>query len=253
MRCRTALSAASEQVALAEASVPDLQFTLAERKRKSRLRSAPNGSALHALLSVPLTPRTRTLRETSILATDFETGGLNPEQDELLSIGCVALERAQIKFGGSSHTLLTPKRDIPAQSVRFHKITDTEAGSGSAPEDALKQLLGLLQGKVLLAHHARTEIGFLFRLCDQLYGLRPVIPVLDTLAICSNAPPDHPLRRTSNRRLFTLRDAVGLPRYPAHHAFYDALSTAELLLAHCSYLPKGHDTSLKTLQMKYVS
>ena len=253
MRCRTALSVVSEQVALAEASVPDLQFTLAERKRRSRLRSAPVGSALHALLSVPLTPRSETLRETSVLATDFETGGLNPEQDELLSIGCVTLERAKIRLAGSSHTLLAPKRDIPASSVRFHKITDTEAGGGSTPAQAVEQLLGLLQGKVLLAHHARTEIGFLFRLCDRLFGSRPVIPVLDTLAICSNAPPDHPLRQISNRRLFTLRDAFGLPRYPAHHAFYDALSTAELLLAHCSYLAKGHDTSLKTLQLKYVS
>lgn len=232
--------------------MPDLQLTLAERKRKSRLRQAPDGP-LKSLLATPLPLRSQTLRDTSVLATDFETGGLNAESDELLSIGCVKVERARIELNSAWHTLISPDGDIPAGSVRFHKITDTEAGSGLDTKSAVDALLGKLTGRVLLAHNARTEIGFLFRQCEKLYGVRPVVPVLDTLIICSNAPPDHPLRQTPNRRLFTLRDMLGLPRYPAHHALYDALSTAEVLLAHCGHLSRGNTTSLKTLQLKYVS
>ncbi|MDO6461980.1 exonuclease domain-containing protein [Granulosicoccaceae sp. 1_MG-2023] len=230
----------------------DLQHILAERQRRQRLKQAPEG-ALARFLASPLPAREMRLRDAQLVATDFETGGLDPARDALLSMGCVPLENAGIRLGGAWHTLIAPGGDIPAGSVRFHKITDSEAQGGLGIKAAVDTLLDKLSGRIMLAHHARTETGFLFTQCERIYGVRPVLAVLDTLSICSNAPPDHPLRKVENRRLFTLRDAFKLPQYPAHHALYDALSTAELLLAHCSYLNKSMDTTLKTLQIKYIS
>ena len=98
----------------------------------------------------------------------------------------------------------------------------------------------------MLVHFGKIEQGFLNAACQQQYGSPFLLPVIDTLVLADRIySRSNPNIDPHRLRLFNLRDDYNLPRYAAHNALNDALSTAELFLAMASEIvPQGH-ASLK--------
>jgi len=201
-----------------------------DARRQRLVRKAPPGP-LRDFLSTPFPPPGRPVAETPLLAVDFETTGLDPRKAHLLSVGCVAIDRARIELSTACHRLVRSTRKLEENNVAVHQLTDDQVSAGEPLEQVIAELLGRLAGRVLLAHHAVVEAGFLKTACRRLYGMTPLFPVIDTLRLAR--------RRLERRnqpyqegelRLFNLRERYGLPRYRAHNALCDAIATAELFL-----------------------
>ncbi len=201
-----------------------------DARRRRLLKRAPAGP-LRDFLSVPFPAPDTPIDRVPILSVDFETTGLDPRRDRLLSIGCVQVERARVELASACHLVVRGAPALETRNVAVHQITDDQVAAGLSPEEAVGRLLERLAGRVMLAHHARVERGFLQATCRKLWGLAPVWPVIDTLHLARRTlerrsrPP-----QGSELRLFNLRQAEGLPRYKAHNALCDAIATAELFL-----------------------
>ena len=211
-----------------------------EYQRKRALARAP-ASALHEYLSQPFPHRSAGCRAITIAAVDLETTGLDPRTDDILSIGMVEIHGLSIKLATAWHEIICVERDIPAASAVIHQITDDHAASaGRRLEDTLPELLQRLRGKVMLAHYSRIEQQFLDAACRRLYGAPFVIPVIDTLVLAQRVfeRQNHSIQ-SGDLRLFNLRPRYNLPRYKAHNALSDALSTAELFLAMAAEMAPG--------------
>lgn len=202
-----------------------------EAKRKRLLKKAPEGP-VRDYLSVPFPDNRMDIHEVPMLSLDFETTGLNPVQDRLLSVGYVGIQHAEVQLATAVHKLIRPEQSIAEESVVIHRITDDAAALGDGLDEVIPELLKALTGKVMLAHHGVIETSFLARACTRLYGVAPVFSVVDTLKIARQWY----VRRgkepgPGDLRLFNLRKRFGLPDYNAHNALSDAISTAELFLA----------------------
>jgi DNA polymerase-3 subunit epsilon len=132
----------------------------------------------------------------------------------------------------------------------LHAITDDVAARGAAPATVLGELLSVLAGKVLVAHHASFELAFLRAACARAFGGRFLAPAVDTLAL------GHRALEWRNRsvvpgelRLDALRRRHNLPRYRAHDALSDALAAAELFLALLAGLGGGRAVPLSRVLM----
>jgi DNA polymerase-3 subunit epsilon len=183
-------------------------------------------------------PGTRaSVGETEFLALDLETTGLDAGRDEILSIGMVVVARGQrVDLGTACHRVVLPGRAIPQGSAVIHRITDDRAAAGIPLRDAVELVLGALTGRVLLAHHARVECGFLDAACRALYGVAFVAAVADTEALVRRSlERRHQSYRLGDLRLNAVRERYGLPRYRAHDALSDALGAAEVLIAHVAH------------------
>lgn len=198
-----------------------------DSQRRRRLAAAPPGP-LADFLATPFPPPDTDLRALSCLAIDFETTGGDPRRDAIVSVGWVAIDALRIELSTAFHRLVAVPGEVGATSAVVHGITDDEAAGGIAPAEAIAALLAALAGRVLLAHHAATETGFLAAACRRLYGADIVIPAVDTLALAARTRRDP---QPGQLRLSALRRHYGLPRYPVHNALSDALSAAELYLA----------------------
>jgi len=214
-----------------------------ERQRKRLYQRLPE-SPLRAFYAVPFPQRSERACDLSYLSVDLETTGFEPQTDAILSIGHVDIEHGQIEMASARHVIVQTHMEISEQSAVIHGITDDTSAHGKRYRHALQELLSSLAGKVLVAHHARLELGFIDRACRKLYGGPFVTPVVDTLYLA--------LKRMERRqhsfpagalRLYKLRDEYSLPRYKAHNALTDALATAELFLAQLA--EKGDQQSLK--------
>lgn len=202
-----------------------------EFARRAALRKTTAGP-LHEYLSTPLPAPAQLCGETDILALDFETTGLNPRQDHIISVGCVLLHNWGVDLSTAQHYYIKIDVELPEACVVVHQITDDTTAQGEPVEDVLAWLLSQLRGRVLLAHHSKVELGFLDHACRRMHGAPFVARSIDTLRIAQRrlARRNEPVRQ-GDLRLFNLRERYHLPNYKAHNALSDAISTAELFLA----------------------
>ncbi|MEI6413912.1 MAG: exonuclease domain-containing protein [Pseudomonadota bacterium] len=203
---------------------------------RQRLAENTPPGPLRDYYAVPWPERGEDYRNARYLAIDLETTGLHPLHDEILSVGIVAIVDQAIRMDQARYWLVKPTREIPASSVIIHQITHDRAAGGRPLREVLDELLPQLAGRVLLAHHAKIERGFLDEACRRHYGGPFRILTVDTLEMARRGldrrlVPYQP----ADLRLHALRERFGLPRYRAHHALSDALSAAELFMVQASH------------------
>jgi DNA polymerase-3 subunit epsilon len=216
-----------------------------EARRLRRLKQAPAGP-LRDYLSVPFPRPSSDYREVDFLAIDLETTGLDARKDHILSFGYVTVHGNRIDLGSARHRLVRTKRAIPEASAVIHQITDDEAAEGGELETVLSELLRDLAGKVMIAHHAKVELGFIGNACKRLLGGELLVPTVDTQTVALRALQRRQIAfKGSDLRLHALCERYNLPRYGAHNALSDALAAAELFLAQASHKDNGKGVSLR--------
>lgn len=189
-------------------------------------------NALADYLQTPLPDPQQSLADTEFLVLDFETTGLNPQCDEILSAGYILIKHERVILAQARHHVCRIRGQVPAASAAIHQISDSQMQQGMNLEALLALLLAQLKGRVLIAHHAQIEQQFLNAACRQCYGHSLPMRIIDTLKL-EQKRLQHQQKtwKAAQLRLFNLRQHYGLPRYHAHHALEDAIATAELFLA----------------------
>jgi DNA polymerase-3 subunit epsilon len=203
--------------------------------RDPRVKAAEKATgALADFYRVPAPDAATELAELPLLAVDVETTGLNPRTDRLLSVGWVPVDGRSVSLAGATETVIADQAG-PAgvgESATLHGLTDDELAGGVPAQEALTALLDAMSGRVLLAHFADIESGFLSVACRRLFGARLEVPVVDTLELeRRHMERMATLPRGEDLRLPRVRARYGLPDYRSHRAVTDALACAELYLA----------------------
>lgn len=179
--------------------------------------------------------RTTHWREQKLLVIDMEMTGLNPDEDSILSAGSVIIEDGRIRIGSSEHHFFLPTVLMGAdvsESAHIHMITDTQIDQqGESLTTWLSDLSGRLKADAWVFHHAPIDLAFLKAHSARHNIVLPKVTVLDTLADEQARNAEAPIESHAQLNLNACRARYGLPVYRQHHAFSDALATAELFLA----------------------
>ncbi|MCF8480461.1 MAG: DNA polymerase III subunit epsilon [Rhodospirillum sp.] len=174
------------------------------------------------------------------LAIDLEATGLDPDHDEILSIGYVPVIKGRVKLAEAGYHLVRPRRPVPEETAVIHGILDGHLENAPSLREVLPHVLKAMTGRVPIAHHARLERFFLSRACRQLYGNPLDVPFVDTMVLERKAfSRSNREIKQGDLRLGRIRERYGLPRYRAHDALVDAIGTAELMLAQASAMEGG--------------
>ena len=225
-----------------------LNIFLSGDQQRRRLLKKASHPVMQEYYSTPFPNNKTPWNELKIVSLDFETTGLDPMQDQILSYGKVEIDRGLIKISTAEHNLIRARQSIPESSAIIHHIMDDLASSGLRGRDALPRILGFLKGKVMLVHFNKIEQGFLNAACQAYYGSPFVIPTIDTLALAQRVLSHRNHAIEPHRlRLFNLRNDFKLPSYKAHNALGDALTTAELFLVLEGEISPNTATHLKDL------
>ena len=198
---------------------------------------APEGPLKQYYQAGMIAPNTA-LEDTPLLSLDLETTGLDPRQDEIISLGLIPLTNKTIRCQGAQYWMAKPERSLNAESVTIHEITHTELAEAPRLHAILDEILVALAHQVVVVHCVAIERQFLLEASMKIYGYPLYFPVLDTMDIERQAtfkPWWKRFGKQPSLRLDACRQRYKLPRYKAHHALTDALSSAELLQAQISY------------------
>lgn len=175
-------------------------------------------------------PASTRLDELKLLAVDMETTSLDPRTGDIVSLGWVPINGARIDLSGAGYSVVRGAR--VGEDAHVHLLTQEVVDCGIELEEALSALRTALHGRVLLAHFAQLEVGFIERASQHVFGERPRLSVVDTFVLerrHMERMGTYP--RGEDLRLARVRERYGLPRYSNHNALSDALACAELYLA----------------------
>ncbi len=212
---------------------------------RRKLLKKTNSSVMKDYLEKPFPGKKSLISDLDIVSLDFETTGLNFQSDNVVSMGWVKIGHLGINLKSSFHQLISASGELPETSVVIHKITDNQLLDGVNIETALPIMLEHLSGKVMLAHSAKVELGFINKMCRELYDTDFVIPVIDTQYLAVRSFERQNITINNNElRLFNLRRANNMPAYRAHNALMDAIATAELFLVMAGKISPGRNASL---------
>jgi DNA polymerase-3 subunit epsilon len=184
------------------------------------------------------------IKDVPMVALDFETTGLDPNQHSIVSIGLVPFSLGSIRISGARHWLVKPPLPLNQASVTIHGITHSEIDQAPDLNDVLAEVLGSLEGRIPVVHYRAIERPFLNLAVNWRIGEGINFPLLDTMAIEGHLHPERRpnfLQRKVLRkkpisiRLSDSRARYGLPHYSSHNALVDALATAELFMAQIRY------------------
>lgn len=149
-----------------------------------------------------------------LIFLDLETTGMTPAQERVTEIGLV--EVANGEFVGSWSQLVNPEKSIPPFIQSLTGITNDMVHDAPTFEQLAPELFERLAGKLLVAHNARFDYGFLrneFARCGLAYRAR----VLCTAKLSRKLFPEH--RR---HNLDSLIERHGLRCSARHRALGDA-------------------------------
>jgi DNA polymerase-3 subunit epsilon len=152
--------------------------------------------------------------EQSLVFLDLETTGATPTSDRITEIGLVEVENGE--FRGKWSQLVNPQSRIPPFIESLTGITSAMVENQPTFSDIAQDLFDRLQGKVLIAHNARFDYGFLRNEFQRL-GLNYRARVLCTVKLSRALFPKH--RR---HNLDSLIERHGLTCDARHRALGDA-------------------------------
>ena len=118
---------------------------------------------------------------------DLETTGLIPGRDKIIEIAAVHIKNKHIVKTFSK--LVNPHRQLTPFITKLTGITNQMVEGGEEEADAVKAFYEFCGDKILVAHNARFDMGFM-EIALEAYGLKNEITYIDTLAMARTLIPD---------------------------------------------------------------
>tara|TARA_Y100001934_G_scaffold269846_1_gene353840 strand:+ start:175 stop:840 length:666 start_codon:yes stop_codon:yes gene_type:complete len=160
------------------------------------------------------------------IVVDTETTGLSPSAGHrVIEIGCIELVN-HMPTGAAFHEYLNPERDVPAEAVRIHGLTEDFLSAKPKFATVVDNFLEFVHGAQLIIHNAEFDIGFLNAEL-RLVG-RQVLTndVMDTLALARKKYPGGQASLDALCRRFNIDNSARTK----HGALLDAELLAEVYL-----------------------
>ncbi|MFZ3109423.1 MAG: 3'-5' exonuclease [Rectinemataceae bacterium] len=126
-------------------------------------------------------------------ALDVETTGLDPYNDRVLEIGLVLFSfdsEGALVEERTWQSLLNPGIAIPSSATAIHGITDFDVFASPFFRELATELLALLEGRVMVAHNAPFDAGFIASEFARLGMASPVGEMADSLILLRQAVPN---------------------------------------------------------------
>ena len=105
-----------------------------------------------------------------IICLDTETSGLDPNKDDLLTIGAVLIRDNRIIYGQQLDIKVRPSSMVTEESIRVHGIRNQDLENALPVREALEQLLNFIGQRPILGYWIRFDTALISRLSKAEYG-----------------------------------------------------------------------------------
>jgi DNA polymerase-3 subunit epsilon len=161
------------------------------------------------------------------VALDCETTGLDVRRDQIISVGAVRIVGNRLLTSQRLEMLVRPERALNADSVRVHRLRESDVAQGIEPRLAMRRLLEFIGSRPLVGYFLEFDVAMLNREIWPLLGVRLPQPKIEVSAMYYDMKnrqlPAHQRGGTIDLRFATMMNELDLPLRDAHDAMNDAV------------------------------
>jgi DNA polymerase III subunit epsilon len=166
------------------------------------------------------------------VAIDCETTGLDPRQDDIVTVAAVHIRGARILASGRFEAVVKPATKMKAEAIKVHRLSEGDVASGRTMEEVLPELLRFVGSRPLVGYYLEFDLAMINKHVRRLIGIelpnrRIEVSRLYYERKYGDAPPGVQV----DLRFAAVLADLGLPMLDQHDAFSDALMTAMMYVA----------------------
>ena len=178
------------------------------------------------------------------VAFDLETTGLNSREDKIIEIGAVVMKDG--KEIDRFQTFVDPHQKLENVTTELTGITDAMLKGAPSIEEILPKFIEFVGDRVLVAHNADFDTGFIQSACKN-QNLPYDFTSVDTLALSMVL-----MTQMKRYKLNLVADALNLPEFNHHRAADDAVTCGLIMSRYIEMLQEKGVNRLSQINA-YVS
>ncbi|MDM5270585.1 3'-5' exonuclease [Sulfurovum sp. zt1-1] len=165
-----------------------------------------------------------------IVVFDCETTGLDPKQDDIISIGAVKIKNNKIFLNDALHLYIKQEKEIDHKSITIHQIRNCDLDGAIPLREAIERFLYFIGNKTLAGYYLEFDVAMINKYTKEMLGITLPNSQVEISSIYYNKKIQTIPQGNIDLRFNTILKELSLPRLHAHDALNDAVMTAMMYL-----------------------
>lgn len=161
---------------------------------------------------------------------DTETTGLNPKEDEILSIGAVKIKENKILTSQTFEVFLQNSKEISSKSIKIHGIRPFDLKNAKTTKEGIVEFLNFVGSRPLVGYYLEFDVSMINKYTKPMLGITLPNRMIEVSEIYFDKSISLIPQGNIDLRFDTILKNCGIPNMGAHNAVNDAIMTAMIYL-----------------------
>jgi len=161
---------------------------------------------------------------------DTETTGLNPKNDEILSIGAVKIKENKILTSQTFEVFVKNSKEINTKSIEIHGIRPCDLQNATDIEDGIKEFLHFIGSRPLIGYYLEFDVAMVNKYIKPMLGITLPNKMIEVSEIYFDKTIALIPQGNIDLRFDTILKNYAIPNMGIHNAVNDAIMTAMIYL-----------------------
>lgn len=161
---------------------------------------------------------------------DTETTGLNPKEDELLSIGAVKIKDNKILTSQTFEVYVKNSKKISSKSIEIHGIRPCDLVDAKSADEAVAEFLNFIGSRTLVGYYLEFDVSMINKYLVSMMGISLPNKMIEVSELYYDKQIPIIPQGNIDLRFDTILKKCDVPNMGAHNAVNDAVMTAMIFL-----------------------
>ena len=168
--------------------------------------------------------------ENEYICFDCETTGLNPLEDDIISIGAVLIKDNTIVSSKKFVRFIKPKTKLQIEAIKVHHIRECDLEEAEDIDTVIEEFLEFIGNRKLVGYYLEFDIAMINKYLKPKFGIKLPNKSYEVSAIYHDYKIEMIPQSNIDLRFDTIMKELDIPAFGKHDAYNDALMTAMMFL-----------------------
>ena len=174
------------------------------------------------------------------VSIDCETTGLDPWSDEIVAVAAIPIRGNRVLTSERFEALVRPTGPVGETSIKIHQLREMDLANARPMEEVLPELMAFIGARPLVGYYLEFDVAMLNRYLLDAANIHVPNKQIEISRLYydrkyGNAPPGTEI----DLSFAAIAKDLGLPSWPVHDAFNDALMAAMMYVKLNDYVARG--------------
>ena len=161
---------------------------------------------------------------------DTETTGLDPKEDEILSIGAVKIKDNKILTSQTFEIYIKNSKKINSKSIEIHGIRACDLHNATDAQKAIKEFLYFIGSRPLIGYYLEFDVAMINKYIKPMLGITLPNKMIEVSEIYFDKQISLIPQGNIDLRFDTILKNYDIPNMGVHNAVNDSIMTAMIYL-----------------------